>query len=87
MTKLHTIQIDRSAQKAIGKLDPQTKDRVRKAIDKLGANPRPAGTLMLAGQHGSYRIRVGNYRIVYTIQDDVLVVTVVEVGHRSEIYG
>ncbi len=56
------------------------------ALDSLAKNPRPPGCVKLQGGDDLYRVRVGDYRVVYTIQDTVLVVLVVEAGHRRDIY-
>jgi mRNA interferase RelE/StbE len=60
--------------------------RIGDAIDGLVEEPRPPGHTKLAGEDHLYRIRVGDYRIVYQIEDDRLVVLVVRVGHRKDIY-
>lgn len=54
-------------------------------IRSLGANPRPAGCRKLTGE-GGYRIRCGVYRVVYTVEDQRLVVSVIKVGHRKDVY-
>jgi mRNA interferase RelE/StbE len=59
---------------------------IKTAIYSLTDNPRPNGYKKLKGQDG-YRIRVGDYRIIYQIQDKILVVEVIDLGHRKEIYG
>lgn len=66
---------------------PRKKDRQRivKKIEQLGDEPRPAGCQKLSG-HGRYRIRQGQYRIVYGVEDDKLIVYVVKVGHRKDVY-
>ena len=85
MTK-YKIEIKRSAQKEIRKLT-RKKDRQRiiARIAALAEEPRPPGCQKLSGQE-AYRVRQGVYRIVYTISDDVLTVTVVKVGHRRDVY-
>ena len=64
-----------------------TKDvqRILKRIDGLADDPRPAGAEKLSGEE-KYRIRQGNYRILYTIEDDIITVTIVKVGHRRDVY-
>jgi mRNA interferase RelE/StbE len=57
------------------------------AISSLQSNPRPAGCKKLAGNADYYRIRVGDYRVLYEIRDRVLLVLVIKVGHRREVYG
>jgi mRNA interferase RelE/StbE len=66
---------------------PRKKDRQRivKRIEQLGDEPRPAGCQKLSG-HDRYRIRQGQYRIVYGVEDDKLIVYVVKVGHRKDVY-
>ena len=60
--------------------------RIDTAIRALAQEPRPKGCIQMAGHSDTYRIRVGDYRILYRIQDDVLVVLVVRIGHRREVY-
>ena len=60
--------------------------RLRAVIDVLAQNPRPPASTPLVGETNVYRVRVGSYRILYEILDDVLVVQVVAVGHRRDIY-
>ena len=66
----------------------QKKDRQRIVfrIQSLGENPRPIGCEKLSGQLDRYRVREGNYRILYTIDDEKLLVDIVKVGHRKEVY-
>ena len=66
--------------------DESLKHRIAKALRVLENDPRPPGSLKLQGGDELYRVRVGDYRIVYQIQDAVLVVLVVQIGHRREIY-
>ena len=80
------ILIKRSAAKEIEAIS-RKKDRQRivRKIRQLAANPRPTGCQKLSGRD-RYRIRQGPYRIVYSIEDDRLIVYVVKVGHRSDVY-
>lgn len=66
--------------------DRATLRRIASAIDGLASNPRPEGARALQGEATVLRLRVGDYRILYTINDDVLLVLVVRVGHRREVY-
>jgi mRNA interferase RelE/StbE len=66
--------------------DESLKRRMSKALHLLETNPRPPGCIRLQGGDELYRVRVGDYRIIYQIQDAVLVVLVVQIGHRREIY-
>jgi mRNA interferase RelE/StbE len=67
------------------KLDPQAAGRVRAAIALLADDPRPPAARRLRGRP-AWRVRVGDYRIIYTIEDAVLLVVVVAVGHRRDVY-
>lgn len=60
--------------------------RIREKIDRLAENPRPPGVKRLQGQRDYWRIRVGDYRIVYLIEDERLQILVIRIGHRREIY-
>lgn len=81
----YQIQILRRAQKALSRLPTQDYERVRDAIASLANNPRPPGCKKLTGREG-WRIRIGSYRVLYEIEDKVLIVTVIDVGHRRSIY-
>jgi len=59
---------------------------VARKIDALADNPRPSGAEKLKGAKDLWRIRSGNYRIIYTIQDEALLVLVIRIGHRREVY-
>ena len=82
----YRISIKRSAVKEIEAI-PQKKERQRiiKRIGQLADNPRPSGSKKLSG-HDRYRIRQGAYRIVYSIKDDELIIVVVKVDNRKDIY-
>lgn len=82
----YTISYVPSAAKAIRKLDRPTARRLLTAIGMLADEPRPAGCIQLKGGDGELRIRVGDYRIVYDIHDHELVVLVLRIGHRRDVY-
>jgi mRNA interferase RelE/StbE len=82
----YRIEVTLDALRALAKLDKPVRRRVQVAIDGLGQNHRPSGVIALQGLRGAYRLRVGNYRVIYTVDDNRLVVLVVELGHRREIY-
>jgi mRNA interferase RelE/StbE len=81
----YRIYIERYAQKQILKLDKKAIPVIKTAIAKLAEDPRPQGYIKLKGEN-AYRIRTGKYRIIYEINDDIVLVTVVSVGHRKNIY-
>lgn len=72
--------------KALVSIERRDQQRIRAVIDLLADNPRPPTCVALAGEHGVYRVRVGDYRVLYEVLDGVLVVQVIAVGHRREIY-
>lgn len=81
----YRIELRPAAARALRKLDPQVRHRIQGAIALLGQDPRPPGARALQGRPG-LRVRVGDYRILYTVQDDVLLVVVVQLGHRRDVY-
>ena len=83
---IYEVKFTKGARKMFRKLSQQLQDRIQTKIDDLAIEPRPNGVKKLKGEENSYRIRVGDYRVIYDIFDDVLLVSVVEVGHRSEVY-
>jgi len=80
----YTVVFLRRAQKELGNLPAIEYERVRDAIAELANDPRPPGCKKLTGRDG-WRIRTGNYRVIYDINDRELVVTVVRVGNRRDI--
>ena len=82
----YRVEIKPQAEKALGRLPNPQRGRVALAIDGLARNPRPAGCAKIVGAPDAYRIRVGDYRVVYEIEDRVLTVYVVRIGHRKEVY-
>lgn len=83
----YRIEIKRSAGKEIRKIkSKKDRQRIVDRISALAEEPRPTGCQKLSGQE-AYRIRQGVYRIVYTIEDDVLIVTIIKVGHRRDVYS
>lgn len=81
----YRIELRPAAIRALRKIHPEDKERIQGAIALLGQDPRPPKAIALSGRPG-YRVRVGDYRIIYTIQDDVLLIVVVNLGHRRDVY-
>ncbi len=79
------IELRPAAIKALRRIDPQEQPRIRGAIALLGDDPRPPGARALQGRDG-FRVRVGVHRIIYTIHDDVLLIVVLTLGHRKDVY-
>lgn len=81
----YRTEVRPAALRALSKVDPQVRSRVEGAIALLAEDPRPPASRPLRGRPG-YRVRVGGYRIIYTINDDVLLIVVVTLGHRRDVY-
>ncbi|TFD78256.1 type II toxin-antitoxin system RelE family toxin [Cryobacterium fucosi] len=81
----YKIELRPAAVRALRRIDHQDRDRIRGAIALLGEDPRPPGAKALQGRSG-LRVRIGHYRIIYTVDDDVLVVAVITLGHRRDVY-
>ena len=81
----YSLDIKRSAARELAGLPKQDRARIITRIQALAHEPRPAGCEKLSGQE-RYRIRQGDYRILYEIHDDGLIVMVVKIGHRREVY-
>ena len=83
---MYQVIVERSAEKDLKKLSAEMRPRVASALQALALNPRPAGSRKLAGTANDWRIRVGEYRIVYEIADQIRIVRVNRVRHRSDVY-
>jgi mRNA interferase RelE/StbE len=81
----YRIELRPAAVRALRNLDPPIRQRIQGAIAMLAQDPRPPAARALRGRPG-LRIRIGDYRIIYTVSDDVLLVVVVTLGHRREVY-
>ena len=86
MIKRYEIRIARRAAKSLAALQRRDQQRIRAAIELLAKDPRPPACIAMSGEESVYRVRVGDYRIVYEAFDDVLVIHVVRIGHRREVY-
>ncbi len=82
----YLIEVAPAAVRQLRKLDLTARLRIQGAIELLAEHPRPQGAKKLVGGDGEWRVRTGDYRIVYEVHDDVLLVLVVAVGHRRDIY-
>ncbi|MCT2140206.1 type II toxin-antitoxin system RelE family toxin [Dietzia cinnamea] len=82
----YSISYKPSAAKALREIHPTEQKRIVRAIAALAGTPRPSGAIQFAGGDGELRIRVGDYRIIYDIEDNALVVLVLRIGHRGDVY-
>jgi len=83
---MYRVLLERAAEKDLSRLSTEIHDRVIAAIQALATNPRPPGCRKLARSRNDWRLRVGNYRVVYEIADDLREVRVNRVRHRREVY-
>lgn len=86
MTGRYRIEIEAAAARQLARLPKVAQARIKAKVAALADDPRPRGATKLVGTADSWRIRVGDYRVVYVIRDDVLVVIVVKIGHRKDVY-
>lgn len=83
----YEVEISESAEKFLEKIPKKDRLRIIEKIDALEQDPMPSGSIKLQGhKEALYRIRSGDYRVVYSIKKGILVVLVIEIGHRREIY-
>lgn len=82
----YEVNISEVAKDFLRNIDKADAKRIGKKIDKLGENPRPHGVEKLSGEENIYRVRSGDYRIVYQIEDKILYVLILKIGHRKEVY-
>ncbi len=82
----YNVTLKTSAEKALFKLDKVTTAKIITLLQQLKQEPRPHGCKKLTGSNNAYRIRTGDYRIIYSIFDDLLVVDVIKIGHRKAVY-
>ena len=85
MDMTYRIEVTRTALKSLRRIDAADLPRLRGAIALLAEDPRPPASRPLRGRDG-WRLRVGDYRILYTIRDDVLLIVIVQVAHRRAAY-
>jgi len=84
---LYRVELFRDARQVLSSLSDKTRGQVSRKIDALATEPRPRGSKALQGKHqGLRRVRSGDYRIVYAVEDDRLLVLVVKVGPRRDVY-
>ena len=86
VTSRYEVKLARRAEKSLASLERREQQRIRAALDLLAESPRPPACVAMQGEESVYRVRVGDYRIVYEVLDAVLLIHLVRVGHRREVY-
>jgi len=84
--KKYSVVLTRSAEKSLARLPNSITKSIIALLEALQNNPRPAGCKKLKGYKNLWRIRIGDYRIIYAIEEVILLVDVREIGHRKDIY-
>ncbi len=82
----YSVEFLRTALKELSKLPKDVQQRIATKIDELKTNPHPPGVIALINGDGRLRLRVGDYRIIYRIEEDKLVIVIIKVGHRRNVY-
>ena len=82
----YRLELKPSAAKSLSKLPRVAQRAIAEALEGLSENPRPHGVTKLTGEDNLYRVRAGDYRVVYTIQDNILLVLVLRIAHRRDAY-
>ena len=83
---MYNIEIKKSALKSLEKIPKSYYISIKNAIYNLSVEPRPSGYKKLIDNENLYRIRIGSYRVIYSINDNILIIEVVKIGHRKDIY-
>ena len=82
----YRVEVKRSAAKALKKIPKPDRKRIIEKIDSLAVNPPNPDTTKMKGNNPFHKVRTGDYRIIYEVQEEVLVILIVKVGHRKDIY-
>ncbi|MDE2976996.1 MAG: type II toxin-antitoxin system RelE/ParE family toxin [Acidobacteriota bacterium] len=82
----YEVQISRSAERQLARLDSGTQRRIAATMLSLAKNPRPRGCRKLIGYDDVFRVRVGRYRLLYSVSDETVVIVILKVGHRRDVY-
>ena len=82
----YRIEVSGTAERQLKKIRREDKVRILRAISLLASEPRPGGCKKMSGYDDIYRIRIGNYRVIYEIDGKRIVVVILKIGHRREVY-
>jgi mRNA interferase RelE/StbE len=83
----YNVEISKTAAKALSKLPTKIAEKIENALLKLEENSRPTGSKQLSGFKDLYRLRIGDYRAIYSVKEEIVTIIVLDVGHRKEIYN
>ena len=82
----YQVRFSKESHKALNSLEAKLAMRIANAIKKLATDPRPQGCRKMVGSENDYRIRIGDYRVIYKIKSSVLMIFVIRIAHRKDIY-
>lgn len=82
----YSVELARSAERELWRIPEPARSKIYRSIRSLTDDPRPTGSKKLVGHKNGWRLRIGNYRVLYTIRDVVRIVRVESVGHRKDVY-
>jgi mRNA interferase RelE/StbE len=82
----YSIVFKKAAEKGLAAVNPRDRQRIAAAIDQLATTPRPHGCEKLSGPESLWRIRIGDFRVIYQIEDRMVTITVVRIGNRRDVY-
>ncbi|MGE9296303.1 MAG: type II toxin-antitoxin system RelE family toxin [Puniceicoccales bacterium] len=82
----YSVQFKRSAEKDLRKIDRTFLPAIVSKVQLLATDPRPPGARKLQGSERSYRIRIGDYRVVYAVEDEIRVISIERIAHRKDVY-
>jgi mRNA interferase RelE/StbE len=82
----YRIEVSATAERQLKKIRPEDKVRILRSISLLASEPRPGGCRKMSGYDNIYRIRVGNYRVIYEIDGKRIIIVILKIGHRREVY-
>lgn len=83
---MYAVELLPSAGRELAKLERDVQSRIARRLDRLAADPRPKDAVKLRGADDVYRVRVGDHRILYRIEDQRLAILIIRIGHRREVY-
>lgn len=86
MSAAYRVLVSKRVRQQISRIDRSHQLRIRAALDLLTTEPRPPKCVVLSGFESTYRVRVGDYRILYSVHEEIRVIAVIRVGHRRDVY-
>jgi mRNA interferase RelE/StbE len=83
---MYRLSLTTAAAHQLRRFDPSVRRRIQAVLELLAVDPRPPAAIRLVGGSGEWRVRTGDYRVIYEIHDDQLLILVLRMGHRREVY-